>query len=306
MGKTQNRQARETGVDRPINGLVRMLIRAMPYMSRRFMHFLANMFACIALVICGNYRRRTAHNLRFLFPRDSAPVILFKVYRIFRNFAHYFVDLFVFSFKPGARLQDYVDTISNWQQIDQALGQGRGLLLATAHLGNWEMGGFLLQEQGYPLNILYLKDRFSAIEQHRSVMRATARVREIPVGRQARAVIPVLKALRANEIVGLQIDRVLGGKGIEAPFLSGSYTFPAGPALLAITSGAPLVPAFIYFGPKFRYQVILGEPVVVPKSGDRERDIHLVVQRLAAVLEGQVRAHPYQWYCFDQAIAGGR
>ena len=107
-------------------------------------------------------------------------------------------------------------------------------------------------------------------------------------------VLPLAAALRRKEVVALQGDRALGGRGDRyQPFFGMPAPFPLGPFLLARAAGAPVLPAFCLLRPDRRYTIHIGEPWMVAAGGEADALAHWV-----RVLETMVRRHPTQWFNF--------
>ncbi len=102
-------------------------------------------------------------------------------------------------------------------------------------------------------------------------------------------------ALSAGEIVCLLCDRDISGDGIEVEFFGERTTLPGGPALLALRSGAPLIPAAVYFRGRTCH-AIAEEPVDVTRRGRLREDVTRVTQELAHIMERQIRRAPTQWH----------
>jgi KDO2-lipid IV(A) lauroyltransferase len=108
----------------------------------------------------------------------------------------------------------------------------------------------------------------------------------------------LLHALRENEIVAIQGDRLYHAHWATARFFGAEMRFPLGPFILARISGAPVLPGFVVREQWLKYRVIMGEPIRVADTGDRERDLQEAVQQAVAFLEKNVRAYDYQWLNF--------
>jgi len=218
---------------------------------------------------------------------------------MFRHFAFYWVDLFRFAQLPPARMLECHDGVRGNEHLEEAVAQGKGAVLLTAHLGNWELGGVLLSQQELPVSIVYVKDAFADVERYRSFLRSQGEVEEIAISPGAAwSSLPVLRALRAGRLVAMQGDRDFDGRGIPAPFFVELVRFPRGPFLVALLTGAPIVPAFVSYTPSYRFEASFGEPIYVTSTGDRERDLQTAVEKWAAVLETEIRRVPTQWYTF--------
>lgn len=114
----------------------------------------------------------------------------------------------------------------------------------------------------------------------------------------ALAPVKLLHALRANEIVAIQGDRAYGRFQAEMPFFGRKASFPLGPFFLAYISGAPLLPGVVVRQGWLRYRVIVGEPIVLPRIGDRDEALRTGLRQAVSFLEENVRAHYDQWLNF--------
>jgi KDO2-lipid IV(A) lauroyltransferase len=105
-------------------------------------------------------------------------------------------------------------------------------------------------------------------------------------------------ALTANRVVALVADRDLGGRGIEVEMFGGARRLPAGPALLSLTSGAPIVVCDVretHDG----WVCIMHEPLAVEPTGNRRADVTELTRRMAAEFERAISASPPDWHLFQ-------
>jgi len=115
----------------------------------------------------------------------------------------------------------------------------------------------------------------------------------IPLGPDAGAA--VIRSLKDNHIVCLLSDRAIGGTGIEVEFFGERTLLPAGPATLALRTGAPLIPTAAYYRGRMHHGV-LRPPVPTERHGKMREDVTRITQLLAAELETLIRAAPEQWH----------
>lgn len=286
-----------------INWAILLYSRTAYWYSRRLIHRVSGLFAFTIFACAYNYRRQIVANFAQLFPERPPRALLLLAYRSIRNFARYFADLFYVSAQQQRGINELIGSLEHGERIHKALEQGNGVILATAHLGNWEMGGFLISDRKLPINIVYMKDKFTRMEDHRSRFRELTGVKEIPLGDSTVGALAILRALKRNEIVGLQVDRDVTAKSVPIECCGGRMKMPVGPALLALISGAVILPAFVLFTPELKYRAIIEEPIYARKTEDRDADVQAVLIELARVLERYVRLYPEQWYCFYQVFA---
>ena len=112
------------------------------------------------------------------------------------------------------------------------------MLLLTAHLGNWEVGGLMLAEVRQPIHVVLVPDIFPRVEKARRRLHARAGVTEIPIDRSFAPTLAVLRALSENAIVAMQGDRDFNNTGIAVPFFGRDAFFPRGPLRVAMATDA--------------------------------------------------------------------
>lgn len=183
--------------------------------------------------------------------------------------------------------------------LEEALAEGRGAILLTAHAGNYELGGLLLRSKQIPVHAVYKPDRFQAVEDLRTRLRASAGVVGIPVSEGGFSTLPLVKVLREGKVVGMQGDRDFSLNGLPIPFFGREAYFPRGPWELAAMTGAPILPTFFFLDADHRFHASFGAPIrITGERGRRMAAIEAGMRTYVADLEAIVRRDPSQWYCF--------
>jgi len=103
--------------------------------------------------------------------------------------------------------------------------------------------------------------------------------------------------------VGLIADRDLTGRGIEVEMFGARRRLPSGPATLALTTGAPLLPCAVYTEPE-GWRCVIGAPVELPRTGDQRADAEAITRAVAAAFERAIAASPADWHMFQPAWEG--
>jgi len=162
------------------------------------------------------------------------------------------------------------------------------------HLGSWDFAGAWRAGRGYQVSVVAevvepreLFDWFVAT-------RETLGMRVVPLSSRAGA--EMLASLRNNEAICLLCDRDLTGDGVEVEFFGERTTMPGGPAMLALRSGAPLIPTGCYFLPDGKGEARIGPPIPVERSGRVRDDIVRITQELAYRFEALIRDAPEHWH----------
>jgi KDO2-lipid IV(A) lauroyltransferase len=180
--------------------------------------------------------------------------------------------------------------------------RGQGVVVATGHIGPWQLGPYLLEEAGHTPLVLAMAREPDARAQALEQLLAMRRRFRVVYTDEPFASLALLRALKDGGVVAAQMDRpppLTNAKNrLRAPFFDGEAAFAAGPAVLARVTGAALVPVFLIAHGPSRVRVEVGEAVDVAHTRDREADVAAATRGLARAYEACVRAHPYQWYAF--------
>lgn len=220
------------------------------------------------------------------------------VRRLWRRHGRFLMELFRFEGMSRDELAGLVTEFVGAEHIRVALEKGRGAVILTAHLGHWELGGILLDHLGFRVNVVqYL---YSSLDQNRLLdknkhMRG---IKVIPSDDPGGFAIGAYRALRNNELLAIQGDRDLGKSGLKVEFFGKPAYFPKGPVLLAMKTGAPIVPAFTIMGDDGRYHPVAEAEVQLVDTGDTESDLRANVTKVAGIIEKYVRMYPDQWFNF--------
>jgi len=238
-------------------------------------------------------RRIVERNLRRLHGPTGGLRQQREVAATFGYYARYWLE----SFRLPGTDRETLDAgfeVQGFEQVQAAHDAGTGIILALPHLGGWEWAAFWLAEvQGLPVTAVVepvepieLADWFLGLRQ-------AIGINAVPLGPTVAA--EVMRALRENHVLCLLCDRDLGGGGVEVEFFGERTTLPAGPATLALRTGAPLCPSAVYFAGDRRRGVV--RPALkVERKGRLRDDVARITQDVAHELEVLIRAHPDQWH----------
>ncbi|HET6366022.1 MAG TPA: lysophospholipid acyltransferase family protein [Pseudomonadales bacterium] len=237
-------------------------------------------------------RQQVRANLARVLTGASEAALGHATAETFANFAACFSDFLTINRGAPARLGDYVASRQGEEHLDAACAAGRGVILLTAHLGNWEFGGRLLVPRlDRPIHIVLAGEQDADLERY--LRREGERLRFV-TRRHATSTLGLLAALRRNEAVAMQGDRPTGERGdTVVEFFGAPAPFAVGPFVLARAAGAPVVAAYCVMDADHRYRITVEPPIWV-KSGEEPAALAAMV----ATLERAVRAHPTQWFNF--------
>jgi len=177
---------------------------------------------------------------------------------------------------------------------EMASGNKGGLLL-SAHIGNWEMAGHLLQRLGTVMHIVMFDGEDQQIKDYLASVTEKYSARIILIREDLSHIYAIQEALSNNHFVCMHADRFLeGNKTLNALFLKKTARFPAGPFLLARTFRVPVSYVFAMKDKSFDYHFYASAPKIY--SGDRESAVEEMLRDYCLNMEYSIRKYPLQWY----------
>jgi predicted LPLAT superfamily acyltransferase len=238
---------------------LRLIFVIMPRLPRVLHPPVAVVTALIFFLILKRERRAVTGNLRRVSGKRGL-ALQWKVYWVFYSFCDLMVSYcFVPQATPSQLLDMLVESDGSGAKIKECLAAGNGLIVWTAHVGNWEFASRLLAIYGR-VNVARVVEDNPAELMLRNLM-VSDRVKTVDLKGGVAATLELLQALRRNEIVAIQGDRVYQRHTVNVPFFSQPTSFPVGPFLLSQVSGAPVLPAFVVRRGWLRYQALIGDPI---------------------------------------------
>jgi KDO2-lipid IV(A) lauroyltransferase len=271
---------------------------------RSLQKFVAIPVGDIFYLLMRRSRRAVKRNLEVIGRGRLSPQKISRLARkTFRNYGQYLLDYMVIHGITSSSKDKVIAGEVGAEYMAQALREGKGAICITPHLGNWEMGGLLLAFRGGSLNVLSLDEPDPRTKAFRGRFRHSKGIRELYIkagGEDPFSTIELVKALRNNEIVAMLGDRQDSPNTMDVDFFGRRTQFPMGAGMLAMMTGAPVLPVFVVMEKGWKYRGIIEKPIYFDgsKRGERERVIREGMQKIARVFEDYIRRYPDQWYNF--------
>ncbi len=231
-------------------------------------------------------------NLRSAFPRWSEREVEDLSKRIFRNFARNLVDYGRFDTITDEALDRLILSAQNFHFLEESFSKGRGVILVTGHIGNWELGALFFARHGFKINVVTIPEGRERIDSIRGAYRMRQDIHTIVVDGSPFSSLEIVAALRRGEIVAMLVDRWEGADGVPVKFFGADRRFPRGPFVLSRATGAPVIPAFIVREGSI-YRGVVDPPFFMEKPEDEPG-----ARRVSESLERMIRTYPDQWYNF--------
>lgn len=207
-----------------------------------------------------------------------------------RNLADYF-ELFVRDFSYFAPIIDLGDVES---RIKEILKDGKGAIIVSLHIGNWEIAGHIVGSFGYKVHGIGLLQPDARVEKLYEELRKSGNVVVHPLSYGA---LSVYKALKMNEIAAIVSDRDVNHDGVPVTFFKRCVKFPGGAALLSYRTGArSFAGCLVRFGNKYRVE--MSDEISIDRNIDEASYIKQYVQKVAEFNEYLIKKYPDQWFHF--------
>ncbi|MBQ1024262.1 phosphatidylinositol mannoside acyltransferase [Micromonospora sp. C95] len=179
---------------------------------------------------------------------------------------------------------------------------GRGAVVALPHAGNWDTAGAWVAANGWPLSTVAERLKPEGVFERFVAFRQGLGMEILPTNGGARPAIDVLTdRLAAGAVVPLLADRDLSSRGVAVDFFGGRTRMPAGPALLALRTGAPLYVASMWYEPDAACASLAGPlPVPGPEAGTLDVRVRSLTQLIADGLAAGIARHPEDWHMLQR------
>jgi lauroyl/myristoyl acyltransferase len=255
---------------------------------------LAVFISDVHYIFADKDRSAVKNNLKVIFPEKTGREIRRIRIRVFRNFAKYLVDFFRFEKIDAEYIKKNI-RIENIQYFNQAVSKGKGVIVLTAHIGNWELGGVVISLSGYPFWVVALPHKDKLVNNFFNYQRESKGIKVIPLGRAVRKSLDVLKEKEMLALVG---DRDFTERGIILDFFGKPAIFPQGPAALSLKTGASIVPGFMLRNEDDTFTLRIEKPLEFTPTGNKEKDLREFIMSYNSIIEDYIRRYPDQWYMF--------
>ncbi len=237
------------------------------------------------------------HNLTRSFPGKSLNKILRIAKASYANFAVTLVEFSDILYLNKDNLHRWV-SVKGLDHYEEACREGKGVLLFSAHFGNWEIGNAALAILSKPPVFMTRILDSAFLEEGSTYARASLGIGNI---HKENAMRPMLRLLKKREAVKLLIDQnVSVYEGIFVNFFGRPACTTFGLALMALHTAAPVLPIFTTRMPNGKYLTQIGPRVETVNTGNRDRDVLVNTQNYTKIIEDHVRKYPEQWLWLHQ------
>jgi len=259
-------------------------------------YLLGRFFASVVDIFPGRRKKIALANLHLVFGARKNEAEINAIYReCLTRTVTSFVEAMKFCFLPRPVAKARIEIVGK-ETLDATLKRGKGIIIAGLHLGNFPLLAAKLALEGYPIEVIIKKPRNKYLARLYTRMTDAVGVGFINGGERKEAAQQSLRQLRSGGIVYIIIDQNPPYPDILVDFFG--YAVPSfkGPVVLAMRTGAAILPAFIVYNNGWRQKIFIEKPFVLETTEDQERDVAHNLARLMKLTEGYIERYPEQWW----------
>ena len=214
--------------------------------------------------------------------------------RIFINWGKNVVDFLRHRIISRETLRSRV-SLEGVEYLDEALKEKKGVVIISSHIGNFEWGACRLAVDGYKIWGVTLFRKSERTNRFFQANRMTKGFKTLYINK----IIHIFRHLKNNEIMAIPSDWAPTGKASRHfKFFGRMAVLPTGALQIALRSGAPLIPSFIWRDGKYTHHLVIRKPIELDREGDKEELISKNMDKLIAVMESHIREHLTEWELF--------
>ena len=254
---------------------------------------LGRWFGALVFSLAGRERGKTFATIRTAFPKNFNDDEVESLARaVWIRLGQNIFETVQWLRWPGEKIAAKVVRSRGWDYAERALARNKGVLVVTAHLGNWELlGGYLATRHPISAVAQNLYDpRFDKI-----VTDFREKNLKVAMIKRGMALRGILDALKRNRLVMALCDHDTGNDGVFVPFFGKLAWTQSGIARIAQKTGAAILPAFVVRGADGQFEFHMEREIVLLQTGDKEKDVVETVRRYTEAIESYVKAYPDQW-----------
>jgi KDO2-lipid IV(A) lauroyltransferase len=271
------------------------LARALPEREGRR---LARALAAAGYALLPTVRARVAANQAQVLglPVDD-PLVRSSTREAFRLYLRYWVDSFRLGKLSGEQVRERTDVVGI-EHLREALARGKGAVAVLPHTGNWDAAGAWIATEGIRIVAVAEELRPRRLSELFLRHRREIGMEIVPLTAGGGVGRTLAAELSDGAFVALVADRDLNGRGVEVEMFGRSTRLPAGPALLSLTTDAPLLVCALSTTRR-GWRIVIEPPLEYEATGDRRTDVAALTRTIAARFEAAIAANPADWHVFQ-------
>ncbi len=268
-----------------------LIIKGLP---ERFLYSFARFAASLGYYIVGKRRKLALESLNIAFKNGLTPQQQERIAK----------DCFYFMAKGGLELLYFMGhphlirqrvSFQGKENLDVCLSKGKGVILVTAHFGNFPLMMFKMCQEGYKTSGIMRQMRDKRVERFFSEARNRLGIGTIYSQPRKTCVEESLKVLRNNELLSIQLDQNFGTGGVFVDFFGMKAATATGPVVLALRTQAAILPTFIIHNPDGTYRIVFEPEYKLKRADTYQQTVLINIQALTSIIESYIRRYPAEW-----------
>ena len=282
-----------TKAELTVFNIIFRLMRTVGRIPRPVARKLGNLLGDTGFLLDRKHRQITLNNLEFALSAELDCRQRWQTAKaIYRNMGQILLEvgwsLWASPSELNQRFQ--IDGLDHYRA---AYEKGKGVLAITAHIGNWELLSIVADRVNMPINVLYRPLDFMPLNLFFEKLRARFGARLIPT---SHAMLKIVRVLKKKEVVAILMDQSVDWyDGVWVDFFGRRTCTSKGMALIALKTGAPVLPVFLYREAS-GFRAVFGEEIPLVATGDKTSDIESNTLNYSKAIEKGIRRHPEQWF----------
>lgn len=211
-----------------------------------------------------------------------------------RRFGRMTVEVMRFPLLTPKTINDVVK-VEGLEYLEAAYQEGKGVIMATGHYGNWELLGATVALHGYPMLSIARKQNNGHMDKFINEYRQMVG-QKVAYNHGERDLLSISRMLKEKHLLGILYDQDTNYGGVEIDLFGKKSKIPVGAAALSRIYGSPILPIFMHNNDDGTCTAKIHPPLYTPKTKNKEEDFHTVTKQLVTVLEHEIISDPYMWF----------
>jgi KDO2-lipid IV(A) lauroyltransferase len=282
-----------TTVDRQVYGLIERLVSSLGRIPRPIARKLGDCLGDIGFRLDRRHREITLQNLALAMGSELNPQQRRDTAKaVYRHLGQILFEVGWSLRASPAELDNHV-RIEGLDHYRAAYAKGRGVLIITGHIGNWELTSIVADRAGIPINVVYRPLDYMPLNLFFEKLRTRFGARLI---RTSHAMIRIVRALKKKEVVAILMDQSVDWyDGVWVDFFGRQTCTSKGVALMALKTRSPVLPVFLYREAS-GFRAVFDPEIPLEVTGDKTKDIESNTCNYSQAIEKGIRRHPAQWF----------
>jgi Kdo2-lipid IVA lauroyltransferase/acyltransferase len=259
-------------------------------------YFIADFGARLWFLTGKNVKITRTNISKVLDINSNSPIIQKIAKMIFLNWARNIADFLKHSIISAEKLKTRIE-IKGLKNLDYALKKGKGAVIFTAHIGNFEWGACRIAVEGYKIWGVSIYRKNNLIRNFFESKRLSKGLKTLYINK----ILNIFRILKNNEVIAIPSDWDPTGHAARPfKFFGKTAYFPVGAVQIALKSGAQLLPSFIWRKDKYNHLQIVGSPIKLTLTGDQKTLVNKNTEKVLKVMEKYISSHISEWEMFHK------